>query len=74
MTNISSKRVSQFALAAVVHRLLHILEDGAEENAQTGEVTIDVPKWEWKSLNDAIDKLGDSPHDLMHDLMQEDQS
>lgn len=65
-----TKKVSQFALAAVVHRLLHILDD-AEENAQTGEVIIEVTKWEWKSLNDVIDKLGDSPHDLMHDLMHE---
>lgn len=70
MTQPTSKTVSQFALVAVVHRLLHILDD-AEENAQTGEVTIEVSKWDWKSLNDVIDKLGDSPHDLMHDLMQE---
>lgn len=56
-------------LANIVHATLHILDDWAGENAQTGEVTVEIPADEWKELNRVIDLLGDDPHELTHDLL-----
>lgn len=55
--------------AQVAHALYHILDDYAEENAQTGVVTLEIPAHEWKELNRVIDLLGDDPHETLHDLI-----
>lgn len=56
-------------IANFAHATLHILDDWAEENAQTGEVTIEIPACEWKELNRVLDLLGDDPHGVLHDAI-----
>lgn len=55
--------------AQFAHAVDHILDDYAEENAQTGEVTVSIPADQWKELNRVLDLLGDDPHEVLHDLI-----
>lgn len=55
--------------AQVAHAVLHILDDYAVENAQTGDVIVEIPAWAWKELNDSFDSIGDDPHEALHDLI-----
>lgn len=64
----SAKR--EFKIAAqIAHSVYHILDDHAEEHAQTGNVTVRIPAREWKELNRVIDLLGTDPHEVLHDLI-----
>lgn len=56
-------------VANIAHAALHILDDYAEENAQTGEVIVEIPKWAWAELNGSIDRLGDDPHEVLHQML-----
>lgn len=54
--------------AHMAHAVLHILDD-AEENAQTGIVTLEITKSDWAELNGVINQLGVDPHETLHDLI-----
>jgi hypothetical protein len=48
------------------HAILHILDDWAEEDAQTGETVVEIPADQWKEVNRVLDLLGDDPHAVLH--------
>lgn len=66
LTAIAGLVDSQRLLAGIVHTVEHVLDDWAEENAQTGEVTLTIPAHDWKRINDAYDRVD---HDDVHAIL-----
>lgn len=73
MSNLTAKtlrkRSPERIAANYAHAVWHVFDDYSEEDAQTGNVTVEIPAFAWKELNRVIDLLGDDPHEVLHTLI-----
>lgn len=60
-------------LAKALHTIYHALDDYACEDAQTGVVTIEFPRFIWREILEALDDIGkdDFCHVRLHEILGE---